>query len=195
MKALTATLVVLVSGLFPMLAAAQSRDKEQPTPFTSTDVSGVSRKEDRREFYYSFAAGPGELVVTLDVEGLSGRSDRESLVRLTFYDQDSREVGKVERQSGLNGERRRHVEKYTFTKQTPLVMRVTFDNGASKYKVDLGGEVSLGQPAKTSAASGDVFQLPKDGVLTIRMRDGSVHTINLPEVQDSRIEAGSPRRE
>src|SRR4030095_3523659 len=100
MKALKATIVVIVFGLFPMFAAAQSRDKDKPTQIPSTELSGASAKQDGRELYYSFTAGPGELVVTLDVEGLSGRSDRESLVRLTFYDQDSREVGSLDRRSG-----------------------------------------------------------------------------------------------
>jgi hypothetical protein len=188
MKALKATVVVLVVGFFPMFAAAQSRDKDKPTPVTSNAVSGSSRKEDRRELYYSFTAGPGELVVTLDVEGLSGRVDRESLVRLTFYDQDSHEVGKFDRQSGLNGESKRQVERYSLPKETPLVMRVTFENGASKYKVGLSGNVSVEQPTSPSVTSGEVLQLPRTGVLTIKMRDGSVRTINLTDVQDARVE-------
>src|SRR6187549_2088474 len=145
MKAL-GTIVVLILLLFPVFATAQSKDKDKPTPITSNQVSGVSKKQDTRELYYSFTAGPGELVVTLDVEGLSGRSDRESLVRLTFFDQDSHEVGKFHRQSGLNGDNKRQVEKYNLTKQTSLVMRVTFEAGASKYKVGLSGDVSLEHP-------------------------------------------------
>lgn len=188
MKALKATIVVLAIGFFPMLAAAQSRDKDKPTPITSSEVSGASKKEDHRELYYSLTAGPGELVVTLDVEGLSGRVDRESLVRLTFYDPDSHEVGKFDRQSGLNGESKRRVERYSFPKETPLVMRVTFENGASKYKVGFGGDVSVEQTTNPPVTSGQVLQLPKTGVLTIKMRDGSVHTINLTDVQDARVE-------
>ena len=193
MKTLKATMVVFLLGLFPMFAAPQSRDKDKPTPITSAQVSGVSRKEDSREFYYSFTAGPGGLVVTLDVEGLNGRVDSLSLVRLTFYDQDSREVGKFERQSGLNGESKRHVERYNFPNETPLVMRITFGNGASKYKVGLGGDVSIEKTANPPATSTEVLRLPKTGVLTIKMRDGSVRTVNLAEIQDARIETESPR--
>ena len=195
MKTLKATLVVMLLGLFPVFAAPQSKDKDKPTPLTSAEVSGVSRKEDRRELYYSFTAGPGELVVTLDVEGLSGRSDRESLVRLTFLDQDSHEVGKFHRQSGLNGDNKRQVEKYNLTKQTSLVMRVTFEAGASKYKVGLSGDVSLEQPdgPVDTSAPGELLKLPKTGVLTIKMRDGSVRTINLADIQDARIEKEAPR--
>src|SRR5688572_11808357 len=127
MKVLSATIVTLVLGLFPVFAAAQSKDKNKPTPMTSSQVSGSSRKEDRRELYYSFTAGPGELVVTLDVQGLSGRVDSLSLVRLTFYEQDFQEVGKVDRQSGLNGENKRQIGKFNLSKETPLVMRLTFE--------------------------------------------------------------------
>jgi len=194
MKGLKASIVFLVLVLFPVLAAAQSKDRDNPTPITSNPVSGSSRKDDRREFYYSFTAGPGELVVTLDVEGLSGRVDSLSLVRLTFYDKEFHEVGKFARQSGLNGERKRQVERYTFPKETPLVMRVTFDAGASAYKVVLGGDVSVGEPPIPPVASSQVLQLPKTGVLTIKMRDGSVRTINLAEIQDARVETQTPRR-
>lgn len=194
MKVLKATVVVLIVGLFPMFAAAQSKDKDKPTPMTSTEVSGVSRKQDRRELYYSFTAGPGELAVTLDVEGLSGRSDRESLVRLTFYDQEFHEVGQIERQSGLNGEKKRHVERYNFPKPTPLVMRLTFETGASKYKVGLGGEVSVERPPNPAVPSAETLRLPKAGVLTIKMRDGSVQTIDLKEIQDAKIDTEPPRQ-
>jgi len=176
-----------------VFATAQSKDKDKPTPITSNQVSGVSKKQDTRELYYSFTAGPGELVVTLDVQGLSGRADRESLVRLTFYDQEFHEVGNVERQSGLNGESKRHIEKYNFPKETPLVMRLTFETGASSYKVSLGGNVLVEQPANPPVTPGEALRLPKAGVLTIKMRDGSIRTINLAEVQDARIEAESPK--
>jgi hypothetical protein len=194
MKALSATIVIFLLGLLPVIAAAQSRDKAKPTPMKSTQVSGTSRKEDKRELYYSFTAEPGELVVTLDVKGLSGRADSESLVRLTFYDQDSNEVGMFERQSGLNGESNRHIERYNFAKQTPLVMRLTFENGASNYKVSLGGNMSAGQSANSSVTSSEVLPLPKAGILTIRMRDGSVRTINLADIQDATIETESPKK-
>ena len=197
MKALSRTIFVLVLWLFPVFALAQS-SKEKPIPMSSTEIAGVSRKEDRRELYYSFTGGPGELVVTLDVQGLNGRADRESLVRLTLYDQNFNEVGKFSSQSGLTGENKRHVEKYNFSKETPLVMRLTFETGVSIYKVSLGGEVSVGQPANlpvtsSSATSSEVLRLPKAGILTIKMRDGSVRTINLAEVQDARIETKSPQ--
>jgi len=187
------TIVVLILLLFPLFATAQSKDKDKPTPITSNQVSGVSKKQDTRELYYSFTAGPGELVVTLDVQGLSGRADRESLVRLTFYDQEFHEVGNFERQSGLNGESKRRIEKYNFPKETPLVMRLTFETGASSYKISLGGNVLVEQPANPPVTPGEALRLPKTGVLTIKMRDGSIRTINLAEVQDARIEAESPK--
>src|SRR5688572_2018336 len=194
MKTLRATMALFLLGLFPMVAAAQSKDRDKPTPVTSGKVSGVSRKDDRRELYYSFTTGPGALVVTLDVEGLSGRADSQSLVRLTFYDQDFHEVGTFGRQSGLNGENKRHIERYNFAKQTPLVMRLTFQAGASKYRVGLGGDVTVEQPANPPVASSEVLPLPKAGVLTIKMRDGSVRTVNLAEIQDARVETESPRK-
>jgi hypothetical protein len=78
-------------------------------------------------------------------------------------------------------------------------MGLTFEAGASIYKVSLGGKVSVGQPVNPPVTSGpvtstEVLRLPKAGVLTINMRDGSVRTINLAEVQDAKIETESPQR-
>ena len=147
------------------------------------------------------------------VQGLNGRADRESLVRLTFYDQNSNEVWKFDGQSGLTGESKRRVEKFTFPKEVPLVMRLTFETGSSAYKVSLGGRVAITQgtgpagsgptsasaapasaPPATAAPSGEVLRLPKSGVLTIKMRDGSVRTIDLSDIQDARIQTESPKK-
>jgi hypothetical protein len=119
--------------------------------------------------------------------------DAGSLVRLAFYDQEFHEVGEFDRQSGLNGENRSRVEKYNFPKQTPLVMRLTFESGSSIYKVSLGGSISVGQTTNPRVTSSEVLRLPKAGVLTIKMRDGSVRTVNLAEIQDARIETESPQ--
>jgi hypothetical protein len=116
----------------------------------------------------------------------------QSLVRLTFYDPDFNEVGKFDLRSGLIGDSKRHVEKYSLAKQTPLVMRITFEAGASSYKLSLGGNVSVEQPANPPVTSGEVLRLPKTGILTIKMRDGSVRSINLAEIQDAKIETESP---
>ena len=115
------------------------------------------------------------------------------------YSSFSNEVGKFDGQSGLTGENKRRVEKYHFPKETPLVMRLTFETGASAYKVSLGGQVSVAEqanPPTPSAAvpSSEVLRLPKSGVLTIKMRDGSVRTINLSEIQAARIETQSPQK-
>jgi len=64
---------------------------------------------------------------------------------------------------------------------------LTVDFAASKYAVRLGGNVRFGASEPAVRAT-DAVQLPKTGNLVIRMRDGSVHTINLADVQSVKLQ-------
>ncbi|HVF87563.1 MAG TPA: hypothetical protein VM866_08225, partial [Pyrinomonadaceae bacterium] len=48
-------------------AAAQSTDRDRPTRLASNEIKG-SAVDDTVEYYYTFAAGPGEITVTLDAK-------------------------------------------------------------------------------------------------------------------------------
>ena len=50
-------------------AAAQSTDRDHPTPLRSNEISGDLNNHNE-EHFYSFVAGPGELTITLDVKAI-----------------------------------------------------------------------------------------------------------------------------
>jgi len=51
------------------IAAAQSTDRDRPTRLASNEIKG-GNVDDTVEYYYTFAAGPGEITVTLDAKYL-----------------------------------------------------------------------------------------------------------------------------
>ena len=51
------------------VANAQSKDRDNPTQLTSSEIAGLIDSESRGNFYYySFVANPGEISVTLSVQ-------------------------------------------------------------------------------------------------------------------------------
>ena len=64
---------------------AQSQDRENPTPLAANTItgSGVGKKV---EYYYSFTAGPGEIVVTIDLKAKAGSTNAD----VEIFDADSK---------------------------------------------------------------------------------------------------------
>jgi hypothetical protein len=54
-------------------AAAQSKDRDHPTPLKSNELTG-DLDNSGNEYFYSFIAGPGELTLTVDVKSSDGRA-------------------------------------------------------------------------------------------------------------------------
>src|SRR6187402_3416886 len=63
-----AVAAVLLLSAAARPSAAQSTDRENPTPLKSNELI-TEFSQDNPEYFYSFIAGPGEVVFTLDVKG------------------------------------------------------------------------------------------------------------------------------
>ncbi|MEO8072910.1 MAG: hypothetical protein ABI686_06655, partial [Acidobacteriota bacterium] len=66
---------LLLAGLLVFCAAsndalAQSDDRDNPIPLRSNEITG-NLNEHNEEHFYSFIAGPGELIITVDVKAKS----------------------------------------------------------------------------------------------------------------------------
>jgi hypothetical protein len=185
MKRLGTMIALLLTVPFTVVTvAAQSQDRDNPERLRSNEISGMSTDNDRREFYYSFFADPGELTVTVDIATTSGGGYARVVVEL--FDEDSHPVASVNVLS--IGPSNREVKRYKIAKRMPVLMRTTFDAGSGKYRVRLGGDVSFEQVTSPASERSDALHLPKTGILTITMRDGSIHTINLAEIRGVRID-------
>lgn len=143
---MTALLIVLtVNGA----ALAQSSDQDNPTPLASniTKGSGIGKKV---EYYYSFTAGPGEVVVTVDLKAKSGSTNAD----VEIFDGDSNKIFYYYPNATTTNER--GVKKISVNSKQQLVLRLAFDGNAGDYAIKLAGPVEFAAPAPTADAVASV---------------------------------------
>lgn len=176
------TLLALSSFIFP--ATAQSKDRDNPTPLTSNEVTGQVDINDTSEYFYTFIAEPGEVTVTLDVlpknpflkvsVDLFEKTSAKQI--LSFYGSSS----------GFHSAR--EIRSVRFNRQQPVVMRVRWPNSHKQggYKVKLNGAVKLAVNQFQLPATGtstSVLNVPNQGTLRIEMEDGTTQEFNLTRIR------------
>jgi hypothetical protein len=126
-------------------ANAQSQDRDNPTPFASNTVkgNGIGKKVD---YFYSFTAGPGEVVVTVDLKAKAGSTNAD----VEIFDADSK-IFYVYPNATTTAEHA--VKRFTLSSKQPLILRLSFDSSAGEYSIKLTGPVELPAPAVEPAAS------------------------------------------
>ena len=161
-------------------SAAQSTDRDNPTPLRSDEVK-ADFSQDNPEYFYSFAAGPGEVVFTLDVKG-APPGGGSTYFRL--FTTDGRELDAFERFAG-GGSSEKLVKRVTFAQRQPVVMRIGKQIGAGSYRLRISGAVALAQGAaigRGDQADGRMG-LPASGTLRIEFTDGSAQEFDLRRVR------------
>jgi hypothetical protein len=83
-KLIIATFILLTVAA---VGFSQSQDRENPTPLTSNTIkgTGVGKKV---EYYYCFPAGPGELVIGIDLKAKSGSTNAD----VEVFDAESNKI-------------------------------------------------------------------------------------------------------
>jgi len=124
---------------------AQSQDRENPTPLAANTVkgNGIGKKV---EYYYSFTAGPGEVLVTVDLKAKAGSTNAD----VEIFDQDSK-IFYVYPNATTTAEHT--VKHFTLSSKQPLILRLSFDSSAGEYSIKLSGAVEFAAPAVEPAAS------------------------------------------
>jgi hypothetical protein len=121
-------------------AAAQSTDRDNPTPIKLAEVNG-ELDGSGNEYFYSFRAGPGELTLTVDVKSstgqallnfeLLGKNAATPLICCEFAQADS------------DGQSARVVKSVKLAKRQTVVLHVTVGKaGTGSYRVRLSGAVA-----------------------------------------------------
>ena len=124
---------------------AQSQDRENPTPLAANTVkgNGIGKKV---EYYYSFTAGPGEVLVTVDLKAKAGSTNAD----VEIFDQDSK-IFFVYPNATTTAEHA--VKHFTLSSKQPLILRLSFDSSAGEYSIKLSGAVALAAPVVEPNAS------------------------------------------
>lgn len=126
-------------------ATGPSTERDHPTPLTAAGLNGDFHQDDPA-YFYSFNAGPGEVVFTLDLKarGYGGA------LWFTLFDEDGRELGAFDKLVG-QGASEKLVKRETFGKRQTVVMRVHSGNGEGSYQLRVSGAVEFA-PAQSSSA-------------------------------------------
>lgn len=131
---------------------AQSTDSTSPEQLT-TNVVQCDAEPNGQSYYYSFVAGPGDVTVNID-----GSTDFYSTTtQVIFTDAQGRELSSVPVAATSSGAKK--AAKLHLPSKQNVTMKVMFglDVGVhAKYKIALGGAVSL---AGTSATSGTAIAM------------------------------------
>lgn len=163
-------------------AIGQSTDRDNPTKLTKPEISGfIDGQNARTQYYYSVTAGPGELVITLDVKAVGYHTS----VAYKIFDQDAREIADGSVDSVQGGENRR-VDRFVLSRKTSFIIRLT--PGPIWGKSESGSfRLRLSGPVDVSGASSPTC-LPKQGTLRVKMKDGSIKEIDLKQADEITIQ-------
>lgn len=133
-------LITLLLSTSATIAAAQSTNRAVPTPLTANTIkgAGVGKKV---ENFYSFNAGSGELVLTIDLSAKSGSTGAE----VEIFDAGGTKVFYYYPNATSTNERT--VKRFTVESKQPLVLRLAFDQDAGDYAIHLGGALSGAMPS------------------------------------------------
>lgn len=196
-------------------ALAQSTDLDNPTPMTTNETKGRWQTGKAISFFYSFTAGPGEIMVMFDFKPDSSLLN----VSAEVTDVYGRGIGNLDdsqKRSELSyfatPEGERLVGRYELKRRQKLVARISImgDEVATpgSYKVRVSGDGvsfndnntstsnSSGNNSSTNnsgtmnnnnAGSNNVLSLPKSGKLRLVMDDGTIQEINLSRVREATI--------
>ncbi|HEU4389721.1 MAG TPA: hypothetical protein VFV34_18090 [Blastocatellia bacterium] len=98
----------------------------------------------RVEYFYTFLAGPGEIVLTSDVRAKEYSTFFEALL----FNMDAQELGVIRYGPTMRSERR--VARIQLGQQQPVLLQIALDSSAGEYMVRVAGAVQLETAATLS---------------------------------------------
>lgn len=166
---------VLACLTFPL--PAQTRmDREHPLPLPANGViTGRIAEDDRGEAYYAFTAGPGPLVVTVDITP----SDANINVDLGVSDTAGRAKLAMNPRA-YNDKSVMEMKRIVLPKAEHLVMRVGRNHygGSGTFRIRVEGAVNGGAVS---------LDLPARGTLHLVLKDGKVVDVDLATVREAKV--------
>jgi len=187
-KSVIILLILFVCGLSVAAQTTPSTDRDSPTPFVANEAKGEGPNE-KTEYFYSFAAGPGEVTLTFDVKADKG-ANLHGFDYEVFDAQSRRLTGGF--LDPVRGESKRRIEKINVRGQQQLLLRLVVTEYVDTYHIRLGGAVGGGEPVSLNMSppltqSGNRMCLPAAGALVLTLADGTEQQIDLSQVKSVAI--------
>jgi hypothetical protein len=173
MKHIALFALALLAG---SLTAQTRMDRDHPLPLPpSGEITGHIAENDKGEAYYAFTAGPGPLVVTVDITP----NDANINVDINLFDRNSRSLLALNPRA-YNDKSVRELKRIVLPKTERLVMRV----GRNHY----GGSGSFRVRVEGAATNGAApLELPSKGTLRLLLKDGKTIEVDLADVRDAKV--------
>ena len=173
-----AALLLLIATAGP--STAQSTDRDNPTPLKLDELKADFSQDDP-EYFYSFTAGPGEVVFTLDVKGAAPGG---GIPYFHLFNTEGRELDSFDKFAAGNASEKL-VKRVSFAKRQPVIMRIAKPIGAGSYRLRISGAVALEKEAAADVGerAADRMGLPASGTLRIELNDGSAQEFDLRRVR------------
>ncbi len=172
-----AVLLVIVSV---GTSTAQSTDRDNPTPLNSDEIKTDFHQDDP-EYFYSFTAGKGEVIFTLDVKGAMPSG---GIPYFQLFTTNGRQFDSFDQIAARNSSEKL-VKRVVFAKQQQVVLRISKPIGGGSYRLRISGAVKLAseETGNEGEQSNTAIELPKSGTLRIEMSDGSTQEFDLRKVR------------
>lgn len=171
----TAALIALALLGSPL--AAQTRlDREHPLPLPANGIiTGRIAEDDKGEAVYAFTAGPGPLVVTVDITPNNANIN----VDLGVFDKAGH-ARLAMNPRAYNDKSVMATKRIVLPKAEHLVMRVGRNDyeGSGTFRIRVEGAVNGGAES---------LDLPAKGTLRLTLKDGKVVEVDLAKVQDAKV--------
>jgi hypothetical protein len=121
------------------VAQAPSTDRDNPTQLTDSEIKGDGVDE-KTQYFYSFAGGPGDVTITLDVK--ADKSTAVSSVDIALFNASSKKLLSTYANPD-HGSSKHAVETATVHSTQTLLLEVDVSTGVSSFKIKLAGAVTL----------------------------------------------------
>lgn len=152
-------------------ASAQSTELDRPTRLTSTETKAFVDRDVTH--YYVLDAGPGEISIAMAVNHL-----------MTYWKILGPDLNPVAGDNLHASAEDQKITRLNLLRKVSLILKVentAYTTGAGFYRFRLGGAVDLGGGEPWLSG------IPHEGILSIKMKDGSTKEIDLTQVTGLRI--------
>lgn len=190
-RSLISLLILCACAVSAAAQTTPSTDRDSPTPFAANEVKGEGT-DDKTEYFYSFAAGPGEVTLTFDVK--AAKQANLHGFDYELFDAKSRRLagGFLD---PVRGESKRKIEKLTVRGQQQLLLRLVVTEYVDTYRIRFDGAATGGEAGSTTMSttspittqSGNRMCLPAAGTLVIILADGTEEQIDLSQVKSAAV--------
>ncbi len=176
--AFTIALVVTTASA----AGAQSTDRDNPTKLASPEISGfVDSKSAKRNYFYSFVAGPGEVAITLDVSKVNS----DTSIKYEIFDEDAKSLI-YDAAEAFGSSEQRKIKRFVLSQKVLLILKISpgyiwGESESGKFRLRFSGAVDVSGATTPTC-------LPKQGTLRVKMKDGSVKDIDLKQADEITIQ-------